>query len=318
MITTLILSLFIAPSTSTSTSTGIELWPSAAVRGTRITLGSVASIEAADSSLAALLADFELGTAPTPGFSRYLTRDQIQADLRRAFPGHLISVAGEAGCHIEPRVERVSAERLLTAAREEIEGLFSSRDAEYSLDGQLADLDVPEGLRPAELRIAAFERQLRGGRLSVPVEVRVDGATWQTVWTHWRVGLWESLPVLARALPRGTRLSANHFETRRVDLARLGTAAALDASSSIGALLRRDLTAGTVITENDVERPQVISRGALLQLAIHSGSITARTMVHAQEAGRIGEHISVIQVDSGKELLAMVRSAELVEIRLGH
>ena len=302
--------------TRTDTGVDIRLAGHATVAGTSITLGAIASIEATQKDLGARLAALELGHSPAPGYSRYLTRAQVMSAVQRSFPGASVKLAGEAGCHIEPMVETLAAEQIELAARSEIERLLFDADAEFELDQAVRELAVPKGNTPVELRASLHDPQVRGGRLSVPVEVRVDGTTWQTVWTHWRVLIWELQPVLVRGLRRGDRLLASHFEMRRVDRAKLSDAKPLQGEHAQGAVLRRDLGAGSVVSERDIERPQVVTRGALLQLAIKSGSITARTMVHAQENGRMGQVIHVTRTDSGKELLATVRSSELVEIRL--
>jgi flagella basal body P-ring formation protein FlgA len=161
------------------------------------------------------------------------------------------------------------------------------------------------------------EKTLEPGTRAVPIDVLVDGVVYQTIWSNWRVKLWKTMPVLARDVRRGEALVPACFEERRVEVGGGTSDGPLALDLVLGALPLRDLASGSPVTERDIERPRVLARGDLVHLEVHSGSIHASTLVVAQQDGHVGERIRVIQPDTGKEMVALVRSAELVEIRMG-
>ncbi len=297
-------------------SVAVDLAAESAVHGIDIRLGEIATITCSDPELASRLASFELGYAPAPGFSRYFRKAEIATELARAFPALDLEIRGEAGCRIEPLTETLVGEQLESTARAALVELVAGLDAELVLESPITSLEIPRGERPTSLRAALRDRGLEPGSRQVPVEILVDGVTYQTIWTSWKITVWDRLRVLARDLRRGEALSPACFELRRVER-RTVSGEPLDPDVASGAIALRDLTAGSVLHTNDVERPRVIARGDLVHLEIRNGSITASTTVIAQQDGRLGDRIRVVQPDNRKELVVLVRSAELVEMRLG-
>jgi flagella basal body P-ring formation protein FlgA len=294
----------------------VELSAQASVRGTDIRLGEIASVSGADAATLARLSDYELGYAPAPGYSRFLRREQIASELARAFPGFTIEVAAGAGCRVEPLVETIAAERIEIAARSALVERLGGEDVEIALETEIASIEVPQGDAAAIVRATVRDPSAPSGTRAVAVEVLVDGAVYQTVWTSWKAEVWRSLPVLARDVRRGEALSPAVFEVRRIKLAAAPADEPIALELAAGALASRDLAAGSLMTARDVERPRVLAPGDAVHLEIVSGSIVASTIVVAQQDGRVGDRIRVVQPETGKELVALVRSAELVEIRM--
>ena len=294
----------------------VDVLASASVRGTTIRLGEIATLDCPDPTLARQLAAFEVGYSPAPGYSRFLGREQIASELARVFPTLKVSVKGESGCRIEPLVEEITAERVDATARASLAELFHGMDVELAPAAPLAGLRIPLGEGPAVLRTALRDKTLKAGSRAVPVEVVVDGAVYQTIWSTWNVKVWQALPVLARDIHRGEALAAAHFEARRVELGANQADEPLSIEVVLGALAIRELAAGSVVTEHDIERPRVLSKGDLVHLEVQRGAIRASTIVVAQQDGRLGERIRVMQPDTGKEMVALVRSSDMVEIRM--
>ena len=84
----------------------------------------------------------------------------------------------------------------------------------------------------------------------------------------------------------------------------------------VGAIAKRNLTAGSVIIEDDVTRPKVIKVGDQVDLLVIKGSIRVKVRAIAQETAGIGDHIRVRRVDMDVELKAQVNSSDLVVLNL--
>ena len=289
----------------------------AKVRGTEIELGEVAQVAGLDAELIERVRALELGYAPAPGFSRLLTLERIRAALSRDLPGVEVRVAGERACRVWPVTETIDATALEAAARLELARVLAGKDATFTLKDPLAAVQVPLGERGHELLARGpAPDALVNDIVGVPVEVLVDGLRYRTVWTSWRVDVWETRPVLSRPVKAGEPLRAEHFERSRV---RLGSDTRLEPLGPVqlaGAVAKHDLAPGEPVTQMDVHRPPAVTLGATLFLRVRKGSIEARVAALALETGAVGDRIRVRTNDSAQELLATVVGRDLCEIQL--
>jgi flagella basal body P-ring formation protein FlgA len=295
----------------------VALVPEAHVRGTELLLRDVARIESGDAALAERLGALSLGYAPAPGYSRVLNPNQLAQVLARSRPGLELRFSGAPACRVWPVEERIAAARLRETAEAHMRELVQGHDASYELVGTIADALVPQGQGPAALVAHSEPAELRSGTLSVPVALAVDGQTYRTVWTSWKVQLYDTLPVLKRAVGAGERLGPELFENRRVAVGSAGAAKALTAAMVVGAQASRNLAAGALVTALDVHRPTVITVGDAIFLDVRKGGIRARTAATARESGAIGDRIRVHSQQRGNEVSAVVVGRDLVEIDLG-
>lgn len=285
------------------------------VTGTEISVGAVAQVTGDDAELVERVRSASLGYAPAPGYSRLLVRERLAAELRQKLAGVEIALDGAAECRVSPRVETVTAARLLESARSALEELLAGSDAEVAPAGGAGDVLVPAPGESLVLRAVPRESGGRSGAWSVPVEIVVDGGVHRTVWTRWTVRTWEAQHVLRRAVAAGETLTPADFVTRRVE-AGPGSRDALAPHEVAHAEARRALAAGSVVTAADVERATLVRRGDPVSLEVRRGSVSVRAIAYARQDGRAGDRILVVCERTGKELSAVVRTRELVELRI--
>ncbi len=288
----------------------------AKVRGTEIELGELCQVAGLDGELVERVRALELGYAPAPGFSRLLTADRIRAELAKALPGVEIRVTGERACRVWPEIEELSPLLIEDAARKELLRSFTGKEATFTLADPLGVVKVPQGERGSTIQARVVAGELKSGILGVPVDVLVDGLRYRTVWTSWRVDVWETRAVLARPVRAGEQLRPELFSRARVQVGRESEIQALDPSQVAGSVARRDLAPGERVTEHDVHRPAAVVLGATLFLRVKKGPIEARVSALALETGSVGDRIRIKTVEAGQELVATVIGRDLCEISL--
>jgi flagella basal body P-ring formation protein FlgA len=289
----------------------------ARVRGTELSLGAVAEVRGDDAALVERAKALELGWTPAPGYTRVLQGWQIEQKLATALAGTSVRLEGSAACRIAPQTTRIAGSELLAKARAELRALFGTREAELAVQGQASDLEVPLGLKPFELRCAIERREQRAGTWSVPVQVWIDGTLYQTCWIGFAVELYDLVPVLAREVRRGEVLDNSALELRRTRIASDLGGEPLARAALAGAVALRDLGAGSVLTDRDVQRAKLVRNGETVQLQVRKGSITARGSAIARADGSAGDRIRVWTADRSRELSGTVIGRGLVEIDLG-
>lgn len=172
------------------------------VRGTEIELGELCSVTGPDAALVARAQALRLGYAPAPGFRRVLTLDRIREELARALPGCAIRVTGERLCAARPEVEELLPERLEAAARKGLERAFAGTAVSFTLLEPLEPVQVPRGHGPGGLEAVVTPAAGGSGPYGVALGILVDGQRYRTVWTSWRVDVWETRPAVgSRAAP---------------------------------------------------------------------------------------------------------------------
>ena len=297
-------------------SAAIVLPAEAHVKGTELALGALATIDCADAELRARLERYSLGWAPAPGYSRLLQRAVLQRDLTAAFPGAVLTIAGADACRVHPKTRIVRGAELEAKGRAELDALFVGRDAVVRIANASADLEVPDARETMELRARLERRELRGGTWSVPVQVWIDGALYQTAWTTFATELWTELPVLVRDVARCELLSSAHVEPRRVKVEDGASFAALGADALAGAVAQRDLARGSVVTDRDVKRAQLVARGEPVTLEVRKGAVTARSTGTCNQDGALGDVVKVLTADKSREIVARVAGRGLVVVQL--
>jgi flagella basal body P-ring formation protein FlgA len=289
----------------------------ARVQGTEIELGEVAQVAGLDGELVARVRALELGYAPAPGFSRLLTADRIQQLLQRELPGLSICVAGERACRVWPEIEEIQPAEIEAAARAELARAFAQREAAFTLEQFVPLVKIPLGRQGHALQARVPASELSSGVLGVPVEILVDGVRYRTVWTSWRVEVWETRQVLARPVRAGEELAPAFFERARVRVTSDARPAPLVPAQVLGSVAKRDLARGEAVTALDVHRPAAVTLGSTLFLRVKKGAIEARVPALALETGLVGDRIRVRTTESGQELSATVTGRDQCELVIG-
>lgn len=294
----------------------LELPAEVRVRGLEMTLGEVATVTGADATTVADVRALELGYAPAPGFQRVLDAARLQALVARSFPDVALSLAGSPRCRVLAATATVTPAELIAEARDALGARFGGKDFELDLQNELAELEVPEPRQGIVLEAALAASEHGVGTWSVPVRVLVDGELYRTVFTSWHVSRWERRQVLARPIRAGEVIRLEDVETRRVRVATGPEASPLAEGAFGHAVATRDLPAGAVVTERDVERTTVLRRGDAVSLEILRGGVQVRALAVALADGRVGDRIRVRCEKTSRELVAVVRSRQLVVLEL--
>ncbi|HVS10762.1 MAG TPA: flagellar basal body P-ring formation chaperone FlgA [Planctomycetota bacterium] len=298
----------------------VTLSPEARVRGSVVALGQLALVEGDDAAEVERIAAAQLGYAPAPGYSRLFTAERLRQELGLAAPGVALTLAGSSACRVWPEVERLEGEAIDAAAEAELRRHLGARDASAQLVARSASIEVPAGREAARLRSVLSGSALQGGLLTVPVRVLVDGEPYRTVWTTWKVELWEELDVLTRPVRAGDTITREMLVRRRVPAPAAGGPAAprpLGAEMLAGSRAVRDLAAGQPLVELDVVRPSIVQRGDALSLEIRKGAVCARLGAVAEQAGALGDRVRVSFPGSERTLAGVVAGRGLVRIDLG-
>src|SRR5262249_49148498 len=151
-----------------------------------------------------------------------------RAELARALPGVEVRVTGERACRVWPAIDEISPAAQEAAARAELVRAFGGKEATFTLAETLNPVKVPLGEHRSTVQARLRASDAKSGTLGVPIEILVDGLRYRTVWSSWRVDLWETRPVLSRPVRAGEELKPELFSRARVQVGQDVAGEALD------------------------------------------------------------------------------------------
>lgn len=112
--------------------------------------------------------------------------------------------------------------------------------------------------------------------------------------------------VAARAVERGQEVKTGDLQIERRPRDVLAPDTVHDGSVLEGRVLRRTVTAGAIVRPADLIRPELVARGDLVIASYQAPGIILSMRLKANEAGTLGDSISVLNPQSKKVLQAVV------------
>lgn len=131
------------------------------------------------------------------------------------------------------------------------------------------------------------------------------------------VFLTTAVPVLRKTLRHGDIITADDIDyvTLRVDQLKRDTLSNPD--QLIGRTPRRFVQAGAPITETQIERPRMVSKGAVVTMSYSTPFMTLTTQGRALEHGGLGDQIRVQNLQSNTTVTAVVTDHNAVTVQHG-
>jgi flagella basal body P-ring formation protein FlgA len=148
------------------------------------------------------------------------------------------------------------------------------------------------------------------------VKLQCDAPVRWNIYVRVAVQSERSVLVAKRALPRGSLLQAGDFETRVKTVGGSSAHYIGDPGSLAGLRLRLPLAEGAALSSDAVEQLPLIKRGQQVTLLARAAGIEIRVAATAMSDGRQSERILVQNQSSHRQVDAVVRTSELVEVGL--
>ncbi|MEW5774391.1 MAG: flagellar basal body P-ring formation chaperone FlgA [Thermodesulfobacteriota bacterium] len=293
----------------------IEVMPAVAVQADAVRLADVARpVGQPDAEAWESLAGIDLFTVPPEPGKRYtVSRDNLAQLLGRLLgpraelcllPGQLVVQRG-GGVVLEEDLARLAVE-FLTPRLRQLPGETSLRDwrlpAYVFLEeaGGAVDFELGSDLGPGRLTLRILERA-------------PGGQNWRRFNATVFVDQWVTAPAAAVPLNRGDVLAPDKINFARVNLAYL-KGQPWD-GRTFGLRLVRAVGQDQTLLIQDLEEAPAVAKGDRLELVYQGRSVRLSTPVVALADGKLGQSIPVQNVQSGRQVLAVVRDAQTVVVQ---
>lgn len=188
--------------------------------------------------------------------------------------------------------------------------------ADFNIEVDVSRLDARLRLRACSQPLEAFLAP--GGRTTGTTTVGVScsaPAPW-SLYIPVTVGVSGEVLVAARALARGTVLSAQDMRLERRDITRLTSGYLNDPVAAQSMVLRRAVASGTTLIPNMLEAQRMVQRGQNVVLLAQSDNFSIRMSGEALGDAAYGELVKVRNRSSRRVVEGVVVSAGVVSVNL--
>ena len=226
-----------------------------------------------------------------------------------------IETGGRQQVTVTRAARRITTAEIENAVKRalELQHGIDSRPLSIAFDGAPNLVTAPDVKGQVTAEDVTFDRRTR--RVSALVSVgtqagerraatRVAGAAVELV----------EVAVLNRSLNRGEAVQASDFSVERRTRETLPSDVQLDASSLVGQVARRALSSGSVVRTGDLAQPEIVARGEMVTVVYEMPGMMLTLRGRANEAGAKGDTISILNLQSKKNLHAQITGPGRVSV----
>jgi flagellar basal body P-ring formation protein FlgA len=176
-----------------------------------------------------------------------------------------------------------------------------------------AALIVPADAAPT-LRIADLDFDPASGRFTASVIAPADGAAADTVRVAGRVFSISQVPVLRARVNLGETIDAGDIAWLAVPVERIDRNMITRAEDLVGRQLRRPVMPQTPMRAGDVQRPELVAKGALVSMILSAPGMSLTATGQALESGGAGDVIQVANAGSRRVVPATIIGPNQVRV----
>ncbi len=288
--------------------------------GRSVLVRDLAEVSADDDELRARVGDLEIAPRPAEGFARTFRRTDVERRLVEAgLPRDAFTLRGAEATLARPKTTLLAAEKLLEVANGIARAWIArepAADVEFEPLGRVPATAVPPGRTGVQLRgkvQPAHAERDSGMRLTIDLEILVDGEAWRTLPVHFRLRRFATVWTPVRGARAGEFLTDVELTEQRVEVPPNAPAGGYATHEELlGRVARVDLRAGRPIRNADLGEPAVVHRSDPVRLVSQRGTIRVAVKAVALEDGAAGDRIRVQNLATGHSVQAVVQGPGLV------
>jgi flagellar basal body P-ring formation protein FlgA len=261
------------------------------------------------------VADIPIFRAPDLGTTGEVATDRILDAIR---PHQLIGIdtRGLAEVTVTHASRAIPAREITDHIAQALAGQYGFDDAHnilVNLDGDVRTLQV-EPSATGELRVVALAYDPRSMRFDVTfdlpdsIELRRQGAHY----TGTAIATVDAIAV-DRTVESGEVLKESDLTVLKRPKAQ-GDSVLTDATTVAGLAARHQLRPGQPLVTADVMKPQIVLRNDSVTIVYQAPGLTLTLRGQAQDAGALGDTISVVNTESKRVVQAVVSGSDRVMV----
>jgi flagella basal body P-ring formation protein FlgA len=287
-----------------------KLKMNALVEGAVIRLGDLVE-DAGDA------ADAEVAPAPAPGQRLALDAGQVISFARAK--GLAVADTAPGRKVIVSRAGRTVPQDLILSRLADAlvaQGVSPEKARQIQLANQRLSIKVPVEAQ-ANVMVENVDFDEATGRFTAIITTPGETAAVEHLEVAGRLVDTTRVPVPRANLAPGQVIRASDMEWIDMPTQRVGSNVILASEQIVGQAPRRALRAGSPVIMSDVERPQMVAKGAMVTMVVTTPNLTLTAIGKALEAGALGDTVRLVNPSSNKTIQGLVTAPNEVRVGFG-
>ncbi len=306
---------FSATTPADSDAAEVRLMASSKASEGDLRLVEVAQISGASRRVRRRLEDVFLGPGPLTGEIIRISRKKVADSIRSAGVEN-VTLTGAREIRVRNAKRVLSQGEMVSAVRSYLKTRLINRRG----DVEIKTITVPRQkvILPTDENIQLVVQAPANSRFigRTPLILRVirGSSEIRRIWVTAEIAVYTEVPVAVRPIRSRERLKASDFEMQRRDMLSLPSDVVTSIEALESATAVRLLSPGDVVRKSAVKYPYLVKRGHLVRVLARRGKLSIMAIGKALDAGRRGDVIRVINIDSNKPIHARVVENSSVEV----
>jgi flagella basal body P-ring formation protein FlgA len=258
--------------------------------------------------------DTPIAQAPKPG--QTVTLDaRFLRQLVRAY--HLDVGSGETFDHIlvARKCQMIKSEDVTAAIVQAIsDRTGQSSNMDIAFDAGEVQFTLPTNV-PATIGIQGLNFDASNNRFLAILTVPATGPTLYTQQVIGTVYEKTQVPVLKRLVSAGDTIQPDDIDWTSSRVDQLANNTVTDAQQMVGRIAKRPLRPGQILRISDLINDPAIHKNDLITIAVQTNNMSLTVRGKALDDGAVGQSIRVVNVNTKKQLLGVVKDAGTVQIQ---
>jgi len=284
--------------------------------GDTVYLGDIATFHPADDDRVEKLKTLKVTAAPAPDSSRTIKSDLIlyniahilnaEKDIKLQAPD-IITIERTAQVIDQTTLEEIFRDYVLDHSPYERDQIY------IETINAPASVALPEG--ELEWEIDAKHNRNFIGNLSLLIDFRVDGDSQKKIIVSGKISVTREVVKAVRNIDRGDIITAQDVTLASEQIKYFRKNIIASTKEILGKRATRRIQADQTIKSGMFEVPPAIEKGDRVVIKAENSDLLITASGEALEEGCVGDQIRVMNVSSGREIIATVRRTDLVEVQ---
>jgi len=296
----------------------ISIAPKVEVNSSEITLAEIAEIKASELSAAELeqLKKVSFKSSPNPGYKKRLSRVLVDLTIKnQGYKKNDFQLQMPKTITVSRKSNIIKEAEISSLVEKYLKSNLDFKDAQIIIESRSSVKDIEIAAGDYELK-AAEQQNLSLPNTNLKLEVWQDGEKIRTIFYPVKINLILEVLTANKDLNSNSRLKKSDFKIakKRIHGDPEGFFKDYSELDFKKVKLSRPLKKGEILKDNYLKIPYVIQWGQKLNLRVNLNNINISTFVEAKERGKIGEIITVENLNSGYEFQVLVVSPTEVRV----
>jgi flagella basal body P-ring formation protein FlgA len=290
----------------------IEINPEAGVNAREYLLREIARVKA-PGMMKEALEDFSMGFSPAIGAVKQESGQRLASKLKSI---SWLPATAEIRFPDTVFIKRVGQELSQDRFSALYHGYIKERAGNHSFE--VREFKVRGlGLYPmgeVDLSVRPGRNRDIKGRVSLAVDVMVDGASHGRVSMAGYVDLYDRVVCATRNLSRGEVLEPKDLCLKRINVSKIPDNYLTRLEAPVGMRMKQNLGSNDFFRENMVEDPPLINRGDNVVLVARKGNMRIVATGVADQEGRLGDQIQVNNLTTNRVVSGRISGPKTVDV----